>query len=122
MILLDSNIVIGYLNGDEIIINTLDTLRRERRALFISIVSVAEVLCMPEASGETLNVIEEFLDGFIVIEPDRPIAKRAAVLRRAYRLDIPDAFLVATALERSLPIATRDKKMRSTPGLVFAEI
>lgn len=122
MILLDSNIFIGYLNGDADIIEIVDSLRRERRALFISPVSIAETLCMPEATGETLAVIEEFLDGFIVIEPDKAIAKRAAALRRTYHLDIPDAFIVATALERDLPLATRDKKMRSVPGIVWAEI
>src|SRR3989338_928649 len=122
MILLDSNIVIGYLNGDSGIVETLDALRRERRALFVSPVSIAEALCMPEATGETLSGIERFLDGFIVIEPDKTIAKTAATLRRTYRLDIPDAFIVATAIERGLPLATRDKKMRSVPGIVFAEI
>ena len=122
MILLDSNIIIGYLNGDKDIMRTIDLLRRERRALFVSVVSIAEVLCMPEATGETLLTIEQFLDGFIVIDPDKTIAKRAATLRRSYHLDIPDAFIVATAIERDLPLATRDKKMRAVPSIIFAEI
>jgi len=122
MILLDSNIVIGYLNGDSGIVETLDALRRERRALFVSPISIAEALCMPEATGETLKRRRCFCDCFIVIEPDKTIAKTAATLRRTYRLDIPDAFIVATAIERGLPLATRDKKMRSVPGIVFAEI
>ncbi|MEK9154392.1 MAG: PIN domain-containing protein [Patescibacteria group bacterium] len=122
MILLDSNIVIGYLNGDQHIVDTLDALVRNRVALFISPVSIAEALCLPDATGEKLATIEEFLDGFIVIDPDTAIAKLAASLRRSYKLDIPDAFIVATAMERSIPLATRDKKMRIVRGVIFADI
>ena len=121
MILLDSNIVIGYLNGDVSIIERLDAFVRERRALFISLISVSEALCLPEA-GDNLATIEQFIDGFIVIEPDKEIAKVAAALRRTHRLDIPDAYIVATAITRNVPLATRDKKMRSIPGLVLADI
>ncbi len=122
MILLDSNIIIGYLNGDTRVVETLDGLIRERRALFVSPVSIAEALCLPEATGENLIAIEQFLDGFIVIEPDKTIAKMAASLRRKHRLDIPDAFIVATAAVHSIPLATRDKRMRSVPGIVLADI
>ena len=122
MILLDSNIVIGYLNGDRHIVETLDTLVRERVALFISPISIAEALCMPEATDEKLAAIEEFLDGFIVIEPDVAIAKTAAALRREHKLDIPDAFIVAAAKTRSIPLSTRDKKMRSVHGIILADI
>ncbi len=122
MILLDSNILIGYLNGDVGIVETINELRRERRALFVSPISIAETLCMPGATGEALIIIEQFLDGFITVYPDKTIAKTAAKIRRTYRLDIPDAFVVATAIEHGLPLATRDKKMRSVPGIVLADI
>ena len=121
MILLDSNIVIGYLNGDVSIIEKLDAFVRERRALFISLVSYSEALCLPEA-GDNLATVERFLDGFIIIEPDKEIAKAAAALRRRYKLDIPDAYIVATAMVRKIPLATRDKKMRSVPNIVLADI
>ena len=121
MILLDSNIVIGYLNGDAAIIEKLDGMVRERRALFISLITFSEALCLPEA-GNNLAVIEQFLDGFIVIAPDKEIAKTAAALRRKHKLDIPDAYIVATAIERNIPLATRDKKMRSIPGIIHADI
>ena len=121
MILLDSNIVIGYLNGDASIIEKLDAFVRERQALFISLITVSEALCLPEA-GNNLATIEQFLDGFIIIEPDKEIAKVAAAVRRQHKLDIPDAYIVATAVARKIPLATRDKKMRSVPGVVFADI
>lgn len=121
MILLDSNIVIGYLNGDAAIIEKLDAFVRERRALFISLITVSEALCLPEAGGN-LATVEQFLDGFIIIEPDKEIAKIAAAIRRRNKLDIPDAYIVATAITRNIPLATRDKKMRSVPGIVLADI
>lgn len=121
MILLDSNIVIGYLNGDVAIIAKLDAFVQERRALFVSLISYSEALCLPEA-GNNLVTIEGFLDGFIIIEPDKEIAKAAAAIRRKHKLAIPDAYIVATALVRKIPLATRDKKMRSVPDIVLADI
>jgi predicted nucleic acid-binding protein len=122
MILLDGNIVIGYLNGDPQIISTLDTLKRERRAMFVSSITVTETLSLSSITQEKLPVIERFLDGFIVVAADKEIAKAAAVLRRAYHLDVPDAFIAGTAYVQGIPLATRDRKMRKIPGIVLADV
>jgi len=122
MILLDSNIVIGYLNGDEKIIATLDELKEGREGVCISSITVAEALSLSSITDEKLQTIEQFLNGFIVIHPDMDIARIAAKLRRKNQIDLPDAFIAATAQVHDIPLATRDKKMRALPGIVFAEI
>ncbi|MEK7155700.1 MAG: PIN domain-containing protein [Patescibacteria group bacterium] len=122
MILFDSNIVIGYLNGDEKIVTTLDTLKQEREGVCISSISVAEALSLSSITDDKIQTIEQFLSGFIVIHPDMDIARTAARFRRINKLDLPDAFIAATARVHDIPLATRDKKMRTLPGIVFAEI
>ncbi len=122
MILLDSNIVIGYLNGDERIVATLDNLKRDRVALLVSSITVTETLSLSSITMETLRTVEDFLDGFIVIPPDKYIAKVAATLRREHRIEVPDALIVATARSHALALATRDKKLRSIPNIVLADM
>ena len=122
MILLDSNIIIGYLNGDEKIITTLDTLKQEREGVSISSITVAEALSLSSITDDTVQAIEQFLSGFIIIHPDTDIARMAAKFRRLHKLDLPDAFIAATARKHDIPLATRDKKIRALPGIVFAEI
>ncbi len=88
----------------------------------ISSISVAEALSLSSITDDKIQTIEQFLSGFIVIHPDMDIARTAARFRRINKLDLPDAFIAATARVHDIPLATRDKKMRTLPGIVFAEI
>ncbi|MEK9154304.1 MAG: hypothetical protein AAB798_02425, partial [Patescibacteria group bacterium] len=65
--ILDSNILIGYLNGDERIIATLQTWRESGTVLFISATSAIEVLSLSSLTSDDVAGIEKFLDDFIVI-------------------------------------------------------
>jgi predicted nucleic acid-binding protein len=120
--ILDSNILIGYLNGDAGIISALQTWRESGAVLFISSISVVEVLSLSSLTRDDVTTMENFLGDFIVVPVDMQIARIAGALRRAYRFSVPDATIAATAAANNLPLVTRDKKMRSMPGVVFAEI
>lgn len=120
--ILDSNILIGYLNGDVSIVSALQTWRDCGAVLFISPVSAIEALSLASLSTDDVITTENFLADFIVVPIDTQIIQTAGALRRAYRLNVPDATIVATAAANNLPLVTRDKKMRSVPGIVFAEI
>ncbi|HEY4522802.1 MAG TPA: PIN domain-containing protein [Candidatus Paceibacterota bacterium] len=58
----------------------------------------------------------------IIISIDAETVRAAGALRRAYHLSVPDAVIIATAIIRHIPLATRDKKMRSVPGVELAEV
>ena len=120
--LLDSNIVIGYLNGDPSIRERLHTWRENGRVLFITHITVIEVLSQPTLHTEEIPEIEEFLNDFIIIPLDLNISLRAAEFRRKHSLQTPDAIIVASARVNNLPLVTRDKKLRLLPGIAFAEI
>ncbi|HEY4520929.1 MAG TPA: PIN domain-containing protein [Candidatus Paceibacterota bacterium] len=120
--ILDSNILIGYLNGDQDIISRVQSWRDTGVVLFISPVSAIEALSLASLTEATVVATENFLNDFIIVPVDARIIRTGSALRRAYRLSVPDAAIVATAIENKLPLATRDKKMRSVPGIVLVDI
>ncbi len=120
--ILDSNILIGYLNGDARIIATLQTWRESGTVLFISATSAIEVLSLSSLTSNDVAGIEKFLDDFIVIPVDMRLIGIAGHLRRAFRVSVPDAAIVATAITNHLPLVTRDKKLRAIPGIMLADI
>ena len=53
---------------------------------------------------------------------DMTICRLAGELRRLHKLTVPDAMIVASAHISNLPLVTRDKKMRSVPGVSLTDI
>ncbi len=106
---IDTNIIIGYLNGEEQIITTLTHWRKEGLTLFLPTVVEAEVLSF---SGwtETEELATTFFleENFTSISFDRTVARLAARLRRETKIKFPDAAIAATALSTRTPLITRN--------------
>ncbi len=109
---LDTNILIAYLNGEPAVVDALCRWREEGRALLISSVSLAEVLALPALGPSDLRLVTRFLRTFLSIAFDDHVAEVAAGLSRAYRLKLPDAAIAATALIHAVPLVTRDRVFR----------
>ena len=104
--LIDSVILIDYLNGVERANKWLNSLNDNEGA--ISVITFAEV-----ASGADIdekNEIEIFLSTFTCLSIDKSIASVAARLRQEYRWKLPDAFQAAIALSHQLVLVTRNTK------------
>src|SRR5665213_2062535 len=89
--LLDTNILIDYLNGfpqaqDEIV---------RYRETAISIISWMEVLV--GADPEQERITRAFLDRFTLVQLDEVIAERAVAIRQLSRIKLPDAIVWASA-------------------------
>lgn len=110
--LCDTNILIAYLNGDVAIVSALSRLQAERRAVFVSSVTVTELLAHPSLLREEEKKIETFLSFFTILQFDASIARHAAFFKRTYGLGFQDAAIAATAYDRRLPVITRDKQFR----------
>ncbi len=102
--LFDTNVLIDFLNGIEPA--RAELARYEHPA--ISVISWIEVLVGARPAAEV--VTRGFLSGFERIELSSGIADRAVTLRRATRLRIPDAIILATAREHGLLLVTRNSK------------
>jgi predicted nucleic acid-binding protein len=102
--LFDTNILIDYLNG--IAAAKAEMARYQRAA--ISVISWIEVLAgtRPGVEAET----RKFLASFERIELTEKIADRAVALRRAAKMRVPDAIILATARVENLVLVTRNTR------------
>lgn len=119
---LDTNIIIAYLNGEQEVIATLTDWKREGRPLFVSTITVSEVLALPQLTPHDIEKIKTFLAAFIIIPFDTTIAERTALLHRLYRLPLPDGGIAATALEYHVPLVTRDRAFQKIKELTVVAI
>lgn len=86
------------------------------KALVLSFQSVAELLSWAVENRWTrkdLARLERFLSRFIIVPYDLELAKVWAAVnvhckRRGRRLESGDAWIIATAIHRGLPLATHD--------------
>lgn len=120
--ILDTNILIAYFNNEPRVVKTLSDWKSSGRILFISSISKAEILALPKISPDEIKKIHNFLNDFLSIPFDDSVAENTALLKRIYRLTLPDAGIAATALTRNLPLVTRDRKFRKIREITVVEI
>lgn len=120
--ILDTNILIYYLNGDLKVIDTVNSWRVRGVALFVSSISVMEVLSLAALTLHDEEKIRNFLRPFIPIVFDNDIAEIGALLRRKYGLKATDAGIAATALHRGIPLISRDQQFKRVQELKVIEI
>jgi len=113
MYLLDSNIIIDFLNGDKKI---GDWMNKEKSIsiLFpfsLSTVGRIEVLSDKRLTEKQAIELEKFLDTFDSLSISDEIARLAAMLRREKVLTLGDAIIAATAIIRKRTLVTRDQNL-----------
>ncbi len=102
--LLDSNILIDYLNG-------VEEAKREierYRAPMISSITWMEV--MAGAIEDEEPVVRGFLSRFVQIPVDDRVAERAVQIRRDRRVRLPDAIIWASAQVHDALLVSRNCK------------
>lgn len=109
MIVVDSDVLIAHLRRVQNACDWLVDARRRTGPLAVSVVSVAEI-AGGMRSGERREVTRLF-DSLLTLPVDRPVAWRAAELRRRYRrshaaIGIADYLIAATAQEHGCELAT----------------
>ena len=103
-ILLDTNIILYYLSGDETLIPLL-----EENNLLVSIITEIELLGFNELSETGIENIKLFLSYCIIENISDKIKNEAITLRRSNNLKLPDAIIFATARTLNIPFITADK-------------
>jgi predicted nucleic acid-binding protein len=111
--LFDTNILIDYLNG--VAAAKAEVERYERPA--ISVISWIEVLVGTKAGLEAAT--RKFLSSFERIELTERIADKAVLVRRAAKISVPDAIILASAQIENLVLVTRNTKdfTADAPGI-----
>lgn len=111
--LVDTDIIINYLKGRgnarDFFLKIID----EKASGFFSVITEAELLS-GSINADDESAIYSILDCMEAIEVERNIAVRAGKLRQkyyaAYRTELPDAIIAATANEYELVLATANEK------------
>lgn len=108
MLTLDTNAVIYYLKGDAAASAVVEPLIAARTTIFVATVSELELFSLPTITYEESAKINVLLPTFSLIPLDSHMARRAAELRRRYRLKTADSIIAATALFTNSTLLTRN--------------
>ena len=111
-LLLDTNIILYLLGGDETIAELLD-----KKEVYISVITEMELLSFSEISKEEEQVIKDFIKECKVVLINSEIKNEAVYLRRKYKTKLPDAIIIATALYLNLPLVTADSDFKKIDGI-----
>jgi predicted nucleic acid-binding protein len=113
-LLIDTNIALYLLNGDQTIADLLDG-----RNVYFSFISELELLGFQGITEDEKAVIKELLSQCIVIDLNYSIKDITVALKQNYNLKLPDAIIAATSLYLNLPLISADKGFERVPDLHF---
>ena len=119
-IVLDTNILIEILKGNQDIVQKLESFDF---TYAISSISAMELYYGAINKAELFK-LQKFISLFEVLELDKEISKIATELifeySKSHNLDIPDSLIAATAIDKSLKLYTLNiKDFRYIEGLVL---
>jgi predicted nucleic acid-binding protein len=103
-VLLDTNILIDYLNG---IPEAGKEIGRYRDKA-ISLITWMEVMAGTTAQDE--QIIKTFLSQFELLPIDGTVSAEAVAIRRSRKIKLPDAIILATARTSDRLLVTRNTK------------
>lgn len=106
-ILLDTNIVLYLLNGEETLIPLL-----EEKNIFLSFISQLELLGSNNISADDKLKIKQFISECTIIDITPGIKDFAIHIRQNYTIKLPDCIIMATSLWLNMPLITADKDFK----------
>ena len=104
--LLDSNIIIYYLDGNEVIHAFLE---KHKTHSVISLITYYEVLNF-DFSEEEKQIIKEFLESFEILAVSKNIIDRSLKNRNIRKIKMADNFILSTAQLFGLKLVTRNER------------
>jgi predicted nucleic acid-binding protein len=106
-VLLDTNIVLYFLNGEETLIPLL-----EEKNIFLSFITQLELLGSKNIDPGDVIKIKSFIEECTVIDITPGIKETAILVRKNYSLKLPDSIIMATSLWLNMPLITADKDFK----------
>jgi predicted nucleic acid-binding protein len=108
MFLLDTNTIIYYLkgglpaNGMKMIGDIADD------RPFISVISKIELLGFNSPNAEKQSLTNKFVEACFIFNLNEAVVNQTIVLRKQYKIKIPDAVIAATAMVFNLTLITHN--------------
>lgn len=111
-IILDTNIVLYLLNGDDELASILDNMQ-----LYVSIITEIELLGYQEISNEDKIKIKYFLSECTIVPLNQEIKNLCIELKQSSKIKTPDAIVAATSVFCQIPLITSDKGYEKVQNL-----
>lgn len=108
--LYDTNIFIDYFSGKTRIDEIFKAGFMNENDLIISQINKIELLSHPNITREEEDLFEIFINNFRIIPVNSEIEKLTIILRRKYKIKLPDAIIAATAITENAILVSRDLK------------
>ena len=105
-LLLDTNILI-YLSKKEI---KLTDFARKDDALYISVISLMEAKGYPFSNKQEETIIDNLCENLLKVQLTDQVIEAVIALRRKHKIKLPDAIILASAIENKLKLITRNSK------------
>ena len=123
MYTLDTNAILYYLKDDAAAVSILRGVFAENVPVYVSAITELELFAFSNISLVEESLIEELLTTISVIPVDSRIARLAALVRRHYRLKVPDSVIAATATFTGSTLLTRNTRdFRKFPSLTVLKV
>jgi len=120
---LDTNAILYYLKDDVGAVSVLRDVFAKNVPIYVSAVTELELFAYSDLTAEEESLIEELLATISVIPVDSRIARLAALVRRSYRLKVPDSVIAATAMFTGSKLLTRNTRdFRKIPNFIVLKI
>lgn len=112
--LLDTNIAIALLAGEQAAINFARQAQENKKVIFFSVIAECEVFSGLQSEYRLKGI--KLFNSRRCLEVTSPIAQRAGDIRREQKangrkLKTPDAIIIATSVEYQLGLVSRDHDM-----------
>lgn len=110
MYTLDTNAILYYLKDDNEAVAALRDVFARDWPVYAFAVTELERLAFGNLSSDEESLIENLLATVAIIPVDSHIARIAALLRRQYRIKVPDSIIAATAMFTGSTLLTRNTR------------
>jgi predicted nucleic acid-binding protein len=115
-LLVDTNIILYLLNGDETIADFL-----QDKELFISFITELELLSFWDLSTNEEKYIQSFIQNCKSISMNELIKKETLQIRKNYKMKLPDSIIAATSLYLDIPLISADLGFQKIENLSFIQ-
>ena len=106
----DTNVFIDYFSDRLENLDLFDEKFIIENEVFISPIVRMELLSHPDITEDEDKLFTELLDNFESVDIDFEVEKETILLRRKYKLKLPDAIIAASAILEDAVLVTNDKK------------
>ena len=110
--LLDTNIVLYLLNGDETLADFL-----YQKDLYVSFITELELLSFHKITNKEQQSIQSFLKEYFVIELNSEMKQQVIKIRKQYKTKLPDSIIAASSVYTNIPLVTSDNNFEKIEAL-----